>query len=509
MFTPRNASTAARAVLRAQQMCNKSTAAATAGRRMVNDVHTSDLRSLPELNKKDNACKPVSASHWDDSWDAATLQKARDDHVMASWAPTNALQGAPNIVRAEGVYLYDDNGKQYLDWTSQAVCMNFGHTIPPQVKAAIDKQLDTLPYVYSGLGNSEIRTRLAQLLSEIAPGNISGFLFPSGGGEANEAAIRIARRYTGRNKIINHYRSYHGGTTSSLAATGDFRRWFAEAGATGFIKTFNPSPFHFNMGESIEEAGENALRMLEEQILMEGPESVAAIMMESIIGAGGVFVFPENYMQGVRALCDKYGIMLILDEVMVGFARSGKMWGFQHYEGVVPDIMTSAKGLTGSFLPLAMVGVSEPIKQHFNTNPLGWGATYHAHPVSLACAYECIKHLVKEDFPGQVQAIEPTFIAGLQRLLDEHPSVHQARGVGLFGCIEFVNKEGHLTQPLQGPMTPRNMEFKKALSDEGIYGLLRLPLLHCSPPLNITEAELNDGFERLHRAIAVLDKDFE
>eukprot|EP00493_Phyllostaurus_siculus_P024988 UN25331 len=203
--------------------------------------------------------------------------------------------------------------------------------------------------VYGGIGATEVRLRLSKLMSEVCPGDINSFVFPCGGGEANEAAIRMARRFTGRHKIFNQYRSYHGGTTSTLTATGDFRRWFAEAGSSGFVKMFNSQPFGFAWGYDDATKASLMLSMLDEQIRMEGPETIAAIMLESIVGAGGVLVPPKGYMEGVRALCDKYGILLILDEVMVGFGRTGKFWGFQHFDGVIPDIMTSAKGLSAAY----------------------------------------------------------------------------------------------------------------------------------------------------------------
>ena len=271
----------------------------------------------------------------------------------------------------------------------------------------------------------------------------------------------------------------------------------------------SPAPMHFQMGASEADAGANALALLEDQILMEGPETIAAIMIESVIGSGGVFVHPEGYVQGLRALCDKYGILLVLDEVMVGFGRTGAMWGFQNYAGVVPDIMTSAKGLSGSFLPLAMVGVRDPIRAHFERRPLGWGATFQAHPVALRCAYECVKHLVDHDLVARAKALEPVLLDGLQRLVDEHACVKQARGVGLFGCVDTVDPSGRLSQPLGFAMTPANAAFKRALLDEGIYGFIRLPLLHVAPPLVIDEAELRDGFDRVGRAMsATLDKQF-
>lgn len=475
----------------------------------VNGTHIPSELPARELAPLSNKTGPVSTSHWDEQWGEDRIKSAIQDNVMATWGPSSTMKHVPLIVKGEGIYLYDNEGKEYIDWTSQAVCTNIGHTVPETVATAVDDQMRTLPFLYGGLGMSEIRARLSSLLSELTPGDLNGFLFPSGGSDANEAAIRIARGYTGKHKVLSHYRSYHGGTTSSLAATGDFRRWFGEAGATGFIKCFGPSPFHFSMGESDDEVAERSLNMLEEQILMEGPNTIAAMLMESIVGAGGCLILPEKYVQGVRSLCDKYGIVLIMDEVMMGFGRTGTFWGFQHYDGVVPDIVTSAKGLTGSYLPLAMVAVRQPIKDFFEEKSIGWGSTYQAHPVALRCAYECIKYTLDNDLVGNSKRMEAVMIEETQKLVDNHPSVLQGRAKGLFGCVDTVDPSGRLTQNLQGPMPPANAAFKRALLEEGLYGLLRLPLVHTAPPLIITEPQLRDGFQRFSTALdRTLDREF-
>lgn len=256
------------------------------------------------------------------------------------------------------------------------------------MKAAND-QLEKLAMVYGGLGTTEIRARMAKLCSELIPG-MTGFLFPCGGAEANEAAIRIARRFTGRPKIMTRYRSYHGGTAAALTATGDFRRGFAEAGQAGFVKFMDPNPFQFKWGESEADITSMSLRALDEQVIMEGPSTIAAIMLETFPGSNGVVVPPKGYIEGVRALCDKSGILFISDEVMTGWGRTGKWFGYQHFDGVQPDIVTSAKGLTGAMLPLSVVGMSREIQDFFKHTPLGWGATYQGHPVCLALAYEVI-----------------------------------------------------------------------------------------------------------------------
>lgn len=440
-------------------------------------------------------------------WSEEKLRQAAEQHCVGTWGTSAGVSKLPIITHGDGVYVYDSDGKEYLDWTSQAVCTNMGHNVPAQVKEAINKQLDAVPMVYGGLGMVEVRARLSQLLSELCPGDINGFLFTCGGSEANEAAMRMAKRFTGRNKIINQYRSYHGASSASLSATGDFRRWFGETGTSGFVKTFNPQPFGFRWGDTDADRTRLLLLLLEEQIRMEGPESIAAIMVETIVGAGGVLVPPQGYIEGVRALCDHFDIMLIMDEVMVGLGRTGKLWAAQHFEGVIPDILTSAKGLTGGVLPFGMVGMSQPIKDFFMKEPLGWGATYANHPVGMACAYETLKYLVQHDLPGHAAALEPVMVEEMERLVQTHPSVRQARCVGLFGCLDLVDSQsGRFVQPpLSQTINPKVGRFKEAMADNGLFGLFRAPLLHCAPPLTITEEQLRDGFQRLDKALLVLD----
>jgi len=377
--------------------------------------------------------------------------------------------------------------------------------VPPAVAEAVSSQLDAVAHVYGGLGLVESRVRLSALLAELLPAPLSGMLFPSSGGEANEAAIRIARRYTGRHKILTQYRSYHGGTTAALGATGDFRRAYGESGVSGFVKAINPTPMSFSWGDEPLEACHRALGALEETILLEGPESIAAVLLESVVGSGGVFMAHPEYMRGVRALCDRYGILYIADEVMVGFGRTGKMWGFQHYPGLVPDIVTSAKGLSGAYLPISMVAMREEIHERFRHESVGWGSTYQAHPVAMACAYECVKHMLSHDLVGNAHRLEPVMAECTDALVARHPTVRQGRVLGLFGCLDLIGPDGRYVQPLGGPPHPAVAHFKRALSDEGVFGLVRVPLLHTAPPLIITEEQLRDGFDRVDRALSVLD----
>ena len=463
------------------------------------------------LPSEDNRCGRPGPRHWESSWSPEEVREAAVDHAMVTWAPSSVVGSLPLLERGEGVYVYDTAGKKYLDWTSEAVCVNLGHTVPDSVKQAMNEQLDQMPFAYSGIGLVPVRARLAALLSELAPGDLNGFLFPSSGGEANDCAIRLARLYTGKTKIFNQYRSYHGGTLAPLGATGDFRRRFAQDSATGFVKMFNPEPHFFRWGDTDEQACEMALSCLEEQIVAEGPSTIAAIMVESIPGSAGVLIPAVGFMEGIRALCSQYNILMICDEVMTGFGRTGSLFAFQHFEGVIPDIVTSAKGLTGSWQPLSMVGVRQPLKDFFNNNGSGWGSTFQAHPVAMACGYASLKYMLDNDLLSNVQnVIQPLMIEELDRLVGKYDFIKQARCVGAFGCLDLIDpKTGERVMQLGEPLTPEMQTFKKAFNDEGLIGFLRPPQVHCAPPLIITEGELRDGFQRLDRAFSKLEMAFQ
>jgi adenosylmethionine-8-amino-7-oxononanoate aminotransferase len=464
-----------------------------------------------KLPTEDNTTGTPSRKHWEaaSEWSAEDIKQAAVDHAMLTWSPTSPVQGIPVIDRAEGVYLYDSKGKQYLDWTSEAVCVNLGHTVPESVKRGMMDALETTPFLYGGMALAPIRARMSSLIAELAPGDLNGFLFPCSGGEANDCAIRMARLYTGKSKIFSQYRSYHGGSLGPLGATGDFRRHFGADHATGFVKIFNPEPHFFHWGDTDEKAREMALGSLEEQIVSEGPATIAAIMLESVPGSAGVLIPAVGYMEGVRALCDKYGILMICDEVMTGFGRTGELFAFQHYEGVIPDIFTSAKGLTGSWQPLSVVGCRQKIKDFFWDKPIGWGSTFQGHPVALACGYEALKHFLDTDILGNVKnVIQPILLEELNRLVDKYMCVKQGRVIGAFGCMDLMNpKTGKKVMELGAPMPPAVANFKKAFNEEGLIGFLRPPQVHCAPPLVITADELRDGFQRLDRALAVLEKE--
>jgi adenosylmethionine-8-amino-7-oxononanoate aminotransferase len=418
-----------------------------------------------EQKALDNSSKLTISAEHDlpmGSWSSEQIRDAVTSSVMLTWAPGKARHGTPIITHGEGVYLYDDKGNKLLDWTSQAVCSNAGYTLPDAVIEATTKQMRDLPFVYGGLGITEVRARLSKLMTEILPGDLHGMVFPSSGSEANEAAIMMARRYTGKFKVINWYRSYHGGTTNSQAATGDFRRWYGGDVVPGFVKAFSPNPLFWDYaGATEEERCQQALNMLEEQILNEGPDSIALLQFESVIGGGGVLVPPKGYMQGVRAMCDKYEILMHCDEVMVGFGRTGELFGFQHFEGVIPDIVTAAKGITSAALPLSMTACRKHIMEAFEDKPLGWGSTYASHPVAMACAYENVKHLIKEDVIGHVQSLAPVLENGMKTLAENHPSIKQYRSIGLFGCFDAHSPDGSNPQLQHAAVDAAFVAYKK------------------------------------------------
>jgi len=472
------------------------------------------VRSLPSINAKNNVTDDspeVDSKHFQPlgTWTSEQLDQSRAENPYAmGWAPSQARHAVPNMTHGEGVYLYDDKGNRYLDWTSQAVCSNLGHDLPESVIEAADYQLRSLPYAYADIGQPEVKTRMNQLMNEILPGDLRAAVYPSSGSEANEAGIMMARRFTGRQKIISWYRSYHGATSNSSAATGDSRRWFGQE-SPNFIKAFSPFPIFFKPGgnnASEAEMVESALVMLEEQILNEGPENIASIMTESIQGAGGCVIFPDGFLQGVRALCDQYGILMHVDEVMMGFGRTGKMFGFQNYDGVMPDIVTCAKGISSSAVPMSMVACNQEILDYFEDKSMGWGSTYQGHPVAMAVSYENTKYLLQNNIVGKTKAMAPLFEACMQQLVEDHPSVKQYRAIGLFGCLDIQDTQGKNPKLQHEAAGEAFFKYKKAFIDEGLVGLHRFPHVHCAPPLTISEDELIDGFERLDRALSVLDE---
>ncbi|TVQ95029.1 MAG: aminotransferase class III-fold pyridoxal phosphate-dependent enzyme [Deltaproteobacteria bacterium] len=426
-------------------------------------------------------------------------------HTLYTWAASGAIDPLP-VERAEGVYFYTPDGTRYLDFNSQLMSVNIGHG-HPKVIQAIKDQAEKLTFIYPATA-TEPRARLGKLLAELTPGDINTFFFVLSGAEANNNAVRMARLYTGRSKILARYRSYHGATGTGIQLTGDPRRWFSEPGEPGVVHVMDPWPYHYSFGESDHEITKNNLTYLEEVIQYEGADRIAAMIIEPVTGTNGVLIPPEGYLRGLRALLDKYGILLITDEVMAGCGRTGRMFAFEH-AGIVPDIVTMAKGLTSSYLPLGAVGVSDAIAAHFRDNIYWGGLTYNSHPLSCAAAVAALEVLRDEGLIDNAATLQPIMRAEMDRLARSHPSVKIGRCIGLFGMIDVQkNARGELIAPYGGSH-PAMAEVAKFIKAEGLFTFLRWSHVMCNPPLCITEEQLLEGFSILDRAFEITDRAFE
>jgi taurine---2-oxoglutarate transaminase len=348
---------------------------------------------------------------------------------------------------------------------------------------------------------TEPRARLGAKLAEIAPGDIEVFFFTNGGAEANENAFKIARSYTGRQKILARYRSYHGATAGAMSATGEPRSW-PHGRMPGFVHVLDP---YHGIERGWDQAQE-ALGYLEEVIRLEGPNTIAGFILESVTGTNGVLVPPDGYMQGVRALCDKYGILMIADEVMSGFGRTGEWFAVNHWN-VVPDIMTIAKGLTSAYVPMGAVGITRRIADHFNDTVFPGGLTYSAHTLACAAALATI-HVMEED--GLVEQARRTGTVMAELLADlavRHPSVGAVRSLGLFGVVELVrNRETRAPMAPFNTTSPEMAALHKFFRQEGLYTLVRWNYFFTNPPLSISDVELREAFAIIDRGLALTDR---
>ncbi len=427
------------------------------------------------------------------------------DHSLYSWSATGAVDPLP-IVSAKGVWLYGPSGERMLDFNSQLMSVNIGHS-HPKVVQAMKEAADGLIYAYPGTA-TEPRAKLAKRLAELAPGDIDAFFFTLGGAEANENAIRAAQLYTGRKKILARYRSYHGGTNAMLQLTGDPRRWANEPGMPGVVHVMDPWPYTFSWGENEEEITRKNLTYLEEVIAYEGPQTIAAMIIETVTGTNGILPPPKGYLQGLRKLLDKHGILLICDEVMAGFGRTGKLFAFEHGD-IVPDLVTMAKGLTSSYVPLGAVGLRKPIADHFRKNVFWGGLTYHAHAFCCAVALAAVDVLVGEGMVENAARLEPVVRQHMEHLASRHPSVAGHRNIGLFGIVEIrKNSRGDRIAPYNGSHPAMN-QLARYFRDNGLFTFVRWDNFMVNPPLCITEDELAQGFAIVDRALAITDEVFE
>ncbi|HNT25703.1 MAG TPA: aminotransferase class III-fold pyridoxal phosphate-dependent enzyme [Anaerolineales bacterium] len=431
------------------------------------------------------------------------------EHTFWTWSAQGKVAPIP-VTRAEGVYFWDTAGKRYLDFNSMTMCVNIGHG-NQRVIDAIVAQARALPYAAPGMATRP-RAELGKLLDEITPPGVSKFMFTLGGADANENAVKLARGYTGKHKILTRYRSYHGASAGAMALTGDPRRWPWEPtlmpGVVHFLDPYRyRSTFHRNNPDIPEaEFTQDYLNHLEEIIQYEGPETIAAILMESVTGTNGIIIPPAGYMQGVRALCDKYGILMIADEVMSGFGRTGKWFAVDHWN-VTPDLMTMAKGLTSAYAPLGAVGMKPEIADAYKDTIYQGGLTYTAHPISLAAAIANIQVMRDEQIVEHAAAMGPVLHRLLNDLGEQHPSVGEVRNIGLFGIIELV-KDRRTRQPLTpwNSSSPAMNALRKQMLENGLFVYTHWHTVLIIPPLIITEEQLAEGFAILDKALAIADQ---
>ncbi len=430
-------------------------------------------------------------------------------HNFWTWSAQAQVDPIP-IKTAKGVYFWDVNGKRYLDFNSMVMCVNIGHG-DERVIEAIAAQARELPFAGPQMATRP-RALLGKALAEITPPGLDHFLYTLGGADANENAVKLARAYTGRPKILARYRSYHGASYGAMALTGDPRRLAWEPtvmpGVVHFLDPYRyRSAFHRSDAEiSEEEFAQDYLNHLEEIITFEGPQSIAAILLETVTGTNGVIVPPEGYLQGVRALCDKYGILLIADEVMSGFGRTGRWFAVEHW-GVSPDIMTMAKGLTSGYAPLGAVAMRAEIAHFFDQRPFVGGLTYNGHPISLAAALATIQVMHSDHLVERAAAMGRVMADMLAELVERHPSVGEARSIGLFGAVELVRD-----RQTKEPMAPYNgssaemAALRKFMLAQGVFVYTHWHTVLLLPPLIITEEQLAEGFAVLEQALEITDR---
>ncbi|ATB29913.1 hypothetical protein MEBOL_003368 [Melittangium boletus DSM 14713] len=435
---------------------------------------------------------------------------ARDDraHVFHSWSAQATLEPVV-VVGARGSRFWDENGKTWLDFSSQLVNVNVGHQHPKLIDA-IKEQADKLCTVAPYHAN-EATSEAARLIAEVAPGDLNKVFFTNGGAEAIENAIRMARHHTGRHKVLAAYRSYHGATAGAIALTGDPRRWGSEPSMPGVVRFWGPylyrSAFH---ATTLEEERDRALSHLAEVLTMEGPHNVAAIVLETVVGGSGILVPPDGYLQGVRELCDRHGIVMIADEVMTGFGRCGEWFAVNRWN-VTPDLITFAKGVNCGYVPLGGVIISERIAESFAHRPYPGGLTYSGHPLACATAVACINLYKDERIIQHARHLGDEVLGpALEELKQRHPSVGEVRGLGVFWAIELVRHPG-TREPLvpynaSGPANAPMAALAGACKERGLWPLIFSNRVHVVPPLTISDQDAREGLAIIDEALAVADR---
>jgi taurine--2-oxoglutarate transaminase len=417
-------------------------------------------------------------------------------YTLFSWSVQSATNPIP-ITRAQGVYFWDAQGKKYLDFSSQLMNLNIGHQHPKVVKA-IQDQAAQLSYAHPGMA-TEARGLLGQKIARIAPGNLNKTFFCLGGAEANENAIKIARFYTGRNKILARYRSYHGATHGAIALTGDYRRLPVEPALPGVVHFLDPFCYRCPFGWTIETCHRQCISHVEEVISYEGPDHIAAIFMEGVTGSNGLIVPPDDYWPRIREICNKYGILLISDEVMSGWGRTGKWFAVDNWN-VVPDIITTAKGITAGYVPLGAVIISDPIAEYFEDKMLWCGLTYSGHPLACAAGLATIEVYEEDHLLENAVMVGKQLGKKLEEIKNKHSSVGDVRYIGLFSALEIVKNK--VTKIPIDPLT----EIGKFLRDNGLFTFIFHNVVFVVPPLCITVDQLDEGLGIIDQALRITDK---
>lgn len=413
------------------------------------------------------------------------------------------------IEKADGIYFWDYNGKKYYDMSSQLANVNLGYGNKDIINA-IKEQVEILPYVAPAYASGP-RSELAKLIIDIAPDNMEKVFFSCGGSDANEAAIYAARTFTGKSKVLSRYRSYHGSTLGSGNLSGDPRRFALERpAANGYLKFYDPYVYRSKLKfKDDSEASKYYLDQLEEQIQYEDPNQIAAVVVESITGANGVIIPPDGYLQGLRKLCDKYNILLICDEVMAGFGRTGKMFSFEHW-GIKPDIISFAKGVTCGYVQLGGIIISKEIAEYFNDKTFLYGLTYSGHSLACAAGVACVNYYREHNILQHVDEVGVVFAQLLDKLKEKHICVGDVRHIGLFGAVELM-KDREKKIPLVPYGYDENATMAKIqglLKERGFAAFGRENNINVTPPLIITEQELREAFKILDEVLTIVDEKF-
>ena len=427
--------------------------------------------------------------------------------TLSSWTAQSTWNPI-SMVRAEGVYFWDADGKRYLDWSSQLINVNIGHGNTHVIKA-IQDQAALMGHAYPGIA-TEPRAHLGELLSEITPGDLNKSFFTLGGADAVENGMKVARLFTGRQKIVTRYRSYHGATFGAMTAGGDPRRLANEPGIPWIVRVHGPYPYRSPIyrDRSADEGDVIVADLIEQTILYEGPENVAAILLEGYSGSSGIVQGEEQFWRRVQEICDRYEILLIIDEVMSGFGRTGEWFGVNHYPFVKPDIVAMAKGLTSGYVPLGAVAVTEKIADHFEANTLWAGLTYSSHPLSCTAAIANIEVYREEGLIEQAREMGKVLRSGLMDLAEQHPCVGQIRGTGLLQVIELV-KNRSTREPMSGwnlPASEPMIKLASSLRDQGMSTFVKWDWIFCAPPLIVKNDQIQEGLVMLDQALALADE---